>query len=1525
MADSACYIELASNNGDFFTNSTTDDIMIRPQYATQDILIGTSNGVSTLTITSNSVGIGTSTPAYTLDVAGIINATNYTGTTITSLSNLGMFSSNTSVSASNTTISLSNYVYGTTTTNITNAQTTASWSSNNLLNKAGDTMTGVLSLSSNTTLNSNSYAGRYSLNITSTSGLTPNLGSGISFFQSVSSPNSATPGASIIFERTTGGSAGNLHFGTKGTTGASDPCHIRMTINSNGFVGISNQQPAYALDVSGDINFTGAFRQNGVPYVGSQWSNNNANVFLLGSNVGIGTSSPNYQLDVNGVINIKTGGLRMVEADNTYIGVNAVGFAPSLGIVKKVGYSPYFAFTSNSGGVNTANSMNFGMLAGSNLAAVGDCNLTTMMTIANTGDVGIGTTSPSYKLDVNGTMKATRAEVIGDTDETYLWVRTNVNNKIAGIRLHEAGDVYGGGIFYDGADDKLHIGQYINSVSMSKYMTIDYTGNIGVGTTSPSYKLDVNGTARINNTTAIYGGNGVGGGAILSLRNTATANEPRWIFRGPDWGNNAGLFIGYNECNDTSFNAGVNGGNPAMNIRAVGSYYTVGIGTSGNSSFGLQVNGTYCPYGQIASFVYSNVTTLIGTGDVATRYNGLVKQGDSLIVGYSNAINTGGLVLGTWSAGMSGIRVDGPTGYVGVGSSNPAYKLDVVGDVIASWIRTRNNTGWYNETYGGGFYMTDTTWVRTYGTKNFFHDGSIMRTDGQLHVGNGGSTFLCSNGGDFAYRTNVLVANTAGNVGIGTASPAYKLDVAGTINATSYSNVSYFYLKDQPSQIWRSDLLGTSVNSAGYFKVATLQDINSGANGTGVNIRGWAGPFGTKMKFECIVSTRGGVNMKAYTSGPIYDSATDIMIYQESDNTFSVYFWNNSYYATWWFEVSANTSYGATLLTPSATRTTPTGTLSTAMSSNLVTVATGTNFGIGTSNPAYKLDVSGNMKALSSSTITGVIVGTSDVATIIGNTAGAANYGSIQVRAGGSSSSVGSSTYKLYLQPDGGDILIGSGNLGIGTETPLSKLDVNGDTVIRGRTIVGNSNYTLNTQGTFNVYNPGSLDTGGARVWITASNQTHMTIGKHASVANGDGYIWLPGAHGFAIGTNNTERLKIDSSGNVGIGITSPTSKLHVGGLISIQQNGETRYHLYNNGGAAEWKFGQKSQSSHNFILSKVISGTDSDYFAVDTSGNVGIGTVTPSQKLHVVGNSILNGGNQIVVQNSQDGGTGRGIYMWALADTNWGIYMGTAGATKSLSGGTAVAGNGFVGHSVRFRVANSTVEGFIFENSAEALLMSIRGDGLTYIAGNTTLYNTSIGNVGHGGAYAAFCHSNQFNTSAYALLHQDNGTTYLNCASGTSIRFRENNGDIAILTGYKMGILTTSPSYQLHVVGTIYATGDIIGFSDIRLKSNITIIDSALSKIHKLNGYTFNIQDDEKAHTGLIAQEVLEVLPEAVHQEKKADGTDGYYSLAYGNMAGLFVEAIKEIDNKYKAQITELTETISILKQEIDLLKNKK
>jgi hypothetical protein len=136
-----------------------------------------------------------------------------------------------------------------------------------------------------------------------------------------------------------------------------------------------------------------------------------------------------------------------------------------------------------------------------------------------------------------------------------------------------------------------------------------------------------------------------------------------------------------------------------------------------------------------------------------------------------------------------------------------------------------------------------------------------------------------------------------------------------------------------------------------------------------------------------------------------------------------------------------------------------------------------------------------------------------------------------------------------------------------------------------------------------------------------------------------------------------------------------------------------------------------------------------------------------------------------------------------------------------------------------------------------------------------------------------------------------------------------------ADLTNSRLGIGTTSPSYPLHVNGnvsgiSIYASADIVAYSDARVKGDVKIIEDALNKVQQINGVTYTridgTEEENNRHAGVIAQDVNEVLPEVVNTDKET----GLMSVAYGNMSGLLIEAIKELSNKIdnlQQQINEL------------------
>jgi len=112
--------------------------------------------------------------------------------------------------------------------------------------------------------------------------------------------------------------------------------------------------------------------------------------------------------------------------------------------------------------------------------------------------------------------------------------------------------------------------------------------------------------------------------------------------------------------------------------------------------------------------------------------------------------------------------------------------------------------------------------------------------------------------------------------------------------------------------------------------------------------------------------------------------------------------------------------------------------------------------------------------------------------------------------------------------------------------------------------------------------------------------------------------------------------------------------------------------------------------------------------------------------------------------------------------------------------------------------------------------------------------------------------------------------------------------------SGGNVGIGTSDPAHTLHVEGNIYASGNVTAYSDKRKKTNLRIIEDSVKKLEQINGYTYD--KDGTEYTGLIAQEVLHILPQAVVGSEEEG-----YGLAYGNMVGILVEAIKELSSEVK------------------------
>jgi|694.fasta_scaffold00087_62 hypothetical protein len=183
---------------------------------------------------------------------------------------------------------------------------------------------------------------------------------------------------------------------------------------------------------------------------------------------------------------------------------------------------------------------------------------------------------------------------------------------------------------------------------------------------------------------------------------------------------------------------------------------------------------------------------------------------------------------------------------------------------------------------------------------------------------------------------------------------------------------------------------------------------------------------------------------------------------------------------------------------------------------------------------------------------------------------------------------------------------------------------------------------------------------------------------------------------------------------------------------------------------------------------------------------------------------------------------------------------------------------------------------------------------------------------TGHQGHYnptnSAHFYANDNSYGAWKITGSRNGWGGINLQdpSGFNHYYMHESGNGGLLThdrwawywhrgnnSLALGDSTTSSSYKVYVTGSLYATGDIVAYSDRRKKTDIVTIEDALEKVKSMRGVFYTkIDESEKGRqVGVIAQEVNEILPEAVTYAADVDE----YGVKYGNIVGLLIEAIKE------------------------------
>jgi len=1022
-----------------------------------------------------------------------------------------------------------------------------------------------------------------------------------------------------------------------------------VTINRNGNVGIGTTSPIGLLNIrhngsGSSVTYSGLYIQNNNAAVGSNIA---ARIAFDADGGSVGYGFVEQRRDgtdslylvtrnaVNGPIGFETSGsTRMYIVGNTgNVGIGTTTVATRLHVSKidlsnelvavriqnNLGYSE-FGVQSNYARILANGAL---LYAGSDGAQYHYYNGNVIMTVG-TGNVGIGTTSPGNTLEIAGTSGTTQFKVRSNDGTAannsgllvYNAASATAASRVIEVILDPNGAnatgvdytvlrMYGSGNsdlinFYSGAT--LSLGADGASIMYLK------GSNVGIGTTTPNASLDVNGRTNIGGvTTDPYS---VG---QLIIRHGATRNRS--------------IFMDTSQLYYIEIHPSASGINQINSSYAVGgNYLPLALSARQNSSDlylstgGLVGIGTASPAGRL-HIKSSGLGTYPLLVQRAANTNNIFyifedASGNGVINLETSGGSTGALIHSSGNSYFNG-------GNVGIGTTSPSYLFTV-----------RNSSG-ATVNIGGGNSNTvpaisiqsdSTTWASSINGFAYYYNA----TNGNL---------------DLYRKDNSTTENqvmtwvrASGNVGIGTLTPSLaKLQVNGNVWATSFTG-SFSGSISAPGS-------NTNViyNSSGVFAGSN----NFVFTGTSVGI-GTVSPLN---------------KLEVNAGGTVGYSGNDI-VFRNSNGQSALYHDPGGY--VYWYSTQAITFY------PGQSRS--------------VTFSTGGNVGINTTSPTAKLHVEGTF--INNGT-------TGDVAYISSTFATAATNGRVlHIRDNKAAVGVDSFISVGWTSSPGQDVYIGkrttssagflaiqnssatelftinlsSGNVGVGTTTPYALLTVGGITnsglystdavVVSGSRAITIGNDVRAGWG-LDATTPTST-TFQSKLNIWTSNSDHITFGGSTTfirTAWEDFKLWInndSAAEGILhlYHTNSqTEFARFAGSsnnwingGNLGIGTTSPSYKLDVTGDINFSStvkfggvnvihNTSTDVYLngrviYSNSNLNDGMYvGYNSTGGTSAHIRFFANGTNERMRIDAANGSVGIGTTSPGYKLHVNGNLYTNNG----------------------------------------------------------------------------------------------------------------------------------------------------------------------------------------------------------------------------------------------------------------------------------------------------------
>lgn len=661
--------------------------------------------------------------------------------------------------------------------------------------------------------------------------------------------------------------------------------------------------------------------------------------------------------------------------------------------------------------------------------------------------------------------------------------------------------------------------------------------------------------------------------------------------------------------------------------------------------------------------------------------------------------------------------------------------------------------------------------------------------------------------------TERMRITSSGNVGIGTSSPSSKLTVSANdvFNQDSSGQIIITGASDQNKTL--SFGFDTTSNY-GY-----IQSIWRGNSLKPLVLQPWGGNVG--------IGTTSPVSISNYTTLDLRGTNGSLLYMGQAGVTASLRLIGEG---TDGYIDNLNSTGSLLFRTNNATE--------------RMRITSSGNVGIGTSSPSTKLDINGNAR----------VYGANLLLDFTGN------VGGIQWGLNPYIQGIANGGFEIRDNTSGLSrfVISSSGNVGIGTTSPGSRLTV--------QTTTSSSADTLRiTDGTGTI-NIGHWDAVTNRFEYSGRSTYHVQYGA---------------SNYFAIGTNGSERMRITSAGNVGIGTTSPNARFttltNAAGWAGWIENQDT-----SGNGSGLVVTGASNSGGISFFVRKQ-DGTGT--FAVLGNGNVGIGTTSPATLLDLykasfpvaqISSGTITGNMGIDTSNN---------FMNFGTTTNHDVSFATNNAPRMRITNTGNVGIGTTSPGSKLTIADS-----------------VNGGSGAIVTNN----NTGSSAYGYVAAYSpdggielrAYPTANAL--GKHTRVESTSGNTsglLINQAGANPISFWNNGSEkMRIASGGNIGIGTTSPSYPLHVSAqvsnvSIYADYDIVAYSDQSVKENIRPIDNALERVIESRGVLYDrIDSGEKDNIGFIAQELEVAFPELV-----VTNPDGTKAVKYQNAVAVLFEAVKE------------------------------